>query len=346
MLRVEDLTVRFGGHAALAGMDLDVRDGQVVCVLGPSGSGKTTLLRAIAGLEVPDTGRITWDGRDLAGVPPHRRGFGLMFQDYVLLPHRDVFGNVALGPRLQGLSPGRVRDRVREVLGLVGLEGYEPRAVGNLSGGEQQRVALARALAPAPSLLMLDEPIGALDRTLRERLMVELRSLFTELGITALYVTHDQEEAFAVADHLVVMRAGRVEQEGPPGTVWRWPQSEFVARFLGFHNIVDAEIADRWAITPWGKLPVAGNAPRGAARLVVRPEAFTPVDDGPVEGVVESRTFRGDHFLLRVRPTEGPTFEVAARWDVIPEPGDWVRLAVDPDQQVVLSPISPGVLRE
>jgi thiamine transport system ATP-binding protein len=338
MLRVEDLTVRFGGHTALNGMNLEVRDQQVVCVLGPSGSGKTTLLRAIAGLEIPETGRIAWDGRDLAGVPPHRRGFGLMFQDYVLLPHRDVFGNVALGPRMQGMSASRVRDRVREVLGLVGLEGYEAREVSNLSGGEQQRVALARALAPAPSLLMLDEPIGALDRTLRERLMVELRRLFTELGITALYVTHDQEEAFAVADHLVVMRGGRIEQEGDPGTVWRWPQSEFVARFLGFQNIVDAEIVDTWVITPWGKLPVAGDAPPGAARLVVRPEAFTPADDGPVQGRVESRTFRGDHFLLQIRPTEGPTFDAAARWDAIPELGDWVRLAVDPDQQVVLPP--------
>jgi thiamine transport system ATP-binding protein len=338
MLRVEDLTVRFGGHAALDGMSLQVRDQQVVCVLGPSGSGKTTLLRTIAGLEVSETGRIAWDGRDLAGVPPHRRGFGLMFQDYVLLPHRDVFGNVALGPRLQGMSPSLVRERVREVLGLVGLQGYEERQVGNLSGGEQQRVALARALAPTPSLLMLDEPIGALDRTLRERLMVDLRRIFTELGITALYVTHDQEEAFAVADHLVVMRDGRIEQEGPPGTVWRWPKSEFVARFLGFHNIVDAEILDNWAITPWGKLPVAGDVPPGAARLVVRPEAFTPAQDGPVRGRVESRTFRGDHFLLQVRPTEGPTFDAAARWEAIPEPGDWVRLAVDPQQQVVLPP--------
>ncbi len=189
MLSVEGVVVRYGEVAALAGLDLEVADGEVVALLGPSGSGKSTLLRVVAGLVAPDAGSVTWDGQDLAGVPPHRRGFGLMFQDYALFPHLDVGGNVAFGLRMQGpVRPGRVA----EVLEMVGLPGYEDRAVGTLSGGEAQRVALARALAPEPRMLMLDEPVGSLDRVLRERLVIELRELLVRLRMTALYVTHDQ----------------------------------------------------------------------------------------------------------------------------------------------------------
>ena len=336
MLQVEGLIVRFGEVVALDGTDLRVADDQVVCVLGPSGCGKTTLLRSIAGLESLASGRVRWDGQDLSSVPPHERGFGLMFQDYMLFPHKDVFGNVAFGLRMAEMDRDRIEARVAEVLSMVGLEGYGGRSVAHLSGGEQQRVALARALAPAPKLLMLDEPIGALDRTLRERLMVELRELFTQLRITTLYVTHDQEEAFAVADRVAVMRAGRVEQEGTAEDVWRRPANEFVARFLGFETIVEASIADGAAMTVWGQIPVPGRVPAGRRQLVIRPEAFSPDPQGAVAGEVEARTFRGDHFLLRVRPETGPTFEVATRWDPVPAVGDRVRLRIDPDEVVVL----------
>jgi thiamine transport system ATP-binding protein len=233
VLTVDGAIVRFGEHAALDGVDLSVHDGEIVAVLGPSGSGKSTLLRAIAGLEPLAGGTIAWDGTDLAGTPPHKRRFGLMFQEYALFPHKDVTGNVGFGLRMQGRAGPDVEHRVAEVLRLVDLEGFEHRSVTTLSGGEQQRVALARALAPEPRLLMLDEPLGALDRTLRERLTVDLEQLLHRLGMTSIYVTHDHAEARAIGDQLVVMRAGRVEQIGTPDDVVAHPANEFVAAFVG-----------------------------------------------------------------------------------------------------------------
>jgi len=314
MLRIEDLAVRYGDTVALAGVDLDVTDGEVVSVLGPSGSGKSTLLRAIAGLEPSATGQVSWDGDDLTRVPPHRRELGLMFQDHTLFPHRDVLGNVAFGLRMRGLPRAQTETRARELLALVGLAGYERRRVTELSGGEQQRVALARALAPAPRLLMLDEPLGSLDRALRERLMVELRDLFTRLGLTSLYVTHDHDEAFALADRVVVMHEGRVEQLGTPVDVWKHPATEFVARFLGY-NVTDV---------------------LGGGRIGVRPDGVRVAPDGPVTGVVTARTFRRDHFLLEVKVADGPPLEVAATGARVPAVGDAVRLVVDPEAVVPL----------
>ena len=212
MLRVDSVTVAFDGEKAVDAASLDVADGEIVTVLGPSGSGKTTLLRVIAGLQVPDGGRVLLDGIDLAGVPPHRRGVGLVFQDHALFPHRDVFGNVAFGLRMRGDSPDMIESRTAELLALVGLAGLEGRSVGTLSGGEQQRVALARALAPEPRILLLDEPLGSLDRRLRDRLLDDLELLFDELAVTAVYVTHDQTEAFTLGDRVAVMRDGQVVQ--------------------------------------------------------------------------------------------------------------------------------------
>jgi thiamine transport system ATP-binding protein len=315
MLRVEQLEVRYGGTVALAGVDLVVADGEIVSVLGPSGSGKSTLLRAIAGLEPLVTGRVAWDGDDLTGVPPHRRHLGLMFQDHTLFPHRDVLGNVVFGLRVRNIPAARAEARARELLTLVGLAGYERRRVTELSGGEQQRVALARALAPAPRLLMLDEPLGSLDRALRERLMVELRDLFTRLGLTSLYVTHDHDEAFALADRVAVMHEGRIEQLGTPVEVWERPATEFVARFLGY-NVTDV---------------------LGPGRVAVRPDGLWLAPRGSIAGVVTARTFRRDHFLLEVKVAGGAPLEVAATGDRIPAVGDAVRLAVDPEAVVPVS---------
>ncbi|NEA49227.1 ABC transporter ATP-binding protein, partial [Streptomyces sp. SID10815] len=216
LLSLETATVRFGGRAVLDGVGLAVAEHEIVCVLGPSGSGKSTLLRAVAGLQPLDAGRVLLDGRDQAAVPVHRREIGLMFQDHQLFPQRDVAGNVGFGLRMHGTAKDERVARVAELLDLVGLPGAGGRSVAALSGGEQQRVALARALAPRPRLLMLDEPLGQLDRTLRERLVVELRELFGRLGTTVLAVTHDQGEAFALADRVVVMRDGRIAQSGTP----------------------------------------------------------------------------------------------------------------------------------
>lgn len=274
MLQLDGVTVRFGQRTALDAVELTVGAHETVCVLGPSGSGKSTLLRVVAGLQPTAAGRVLLDGAEQTGVPVHRRGVGLMFQDHQLFPQRDVGGNVAFGLRMRSVPRPERDRRVTELLDLVGLPGAQRRAVAALSGGEQQRVALARALAPQPKLLMLDEPLGQLDRSLRERLVVELRELFGRLGTTVLAVTHDQGEAFALADRVVVMRDGRIAQVGTPLEVWQRPASEFVARFLGFDNVVTATVAGEAADTPWGKIPVPGGSPQGKAGCWCGPRAY------------------------------------------------------------------------
>ena len=344
MLRLTGVTVRFDQNAAIDSVDLDVRDGERLSVLGPSGSGKSTLLRAICGLEPLASGRIEWDGRDLTGVPVHRRGFGLMFQDYVLFPHLDVARNVRFGLQLAGVDREQADARVAEVLALVGLRGFERRLPAQLSGGEQQRVALARALAARPKLLMLDEPLGALDRSLRRSLLDELSDLFTDLGLPIVYVTHDHEEALAIGDRVAVMRDGRIEALLPPRELWQRPPTEFVARFLGFTNILDAQVAGGGATTSLGTFRIADPAgAEGSYRLLIRPDAFQPDDDGPIQGIVRSSTFRGDHTVLRVSvdvASPGETLlDIEADWPRLPGAGDHIRLRVD-SSGVVLLPLT------
>ncbi|MFJ4108924.1 ABC transporter ATP-binding protein [Oerskovia enterophila] len=226
------------GTTAVRGVSLDLAPGEVLALLGPSGCGKSSLLRAVAGLEPVAGGSIAWDGRDLAGVPVHRRGFGLMFQEGQLFPHRDVAGNVAFGLQMAGVKRSAAAGRVTELLDVVGLAGYAQRPVATLSGGERQRVALARALAPEPQLLLLDEPLSALDRGLRDRLAGDLRAALVATGTTALFVTHDHDEAFTVADRVAVMDAGRLLQVAAPEDLWRAPASRRVAEFLGYQAFV------------------------------------------------------------------------------------------------------------
>ncbi|MBJ7003702.1 MULTISPECIES: ABC transporter ATP-binding protein [Streptomyces] len=337
MLSLQGATVRFGGRPVLDTVDLEVAEHEVVCVLGPSGSGKSTLLRAVAGLQPLDAGRVSLAGRDQGGVPAHQRGVGLMFQDHQLFPQRDVGANVAFGLRMHGVAKGERDARVGELLELVGLPGAARRAVAALSGGEQQRVALARALAPRPRLLMLDEPLGQLDRSLRERLVVELRELFGRLGTTVLAVTHDQGEAFALADRVVVMRDGRIAQSGTPLDVWRRPADAFVARFLGFENVVPATVAGAVADSPWGKLPVPQDAPQGARTLLVRPAGVRLVSaDTGLTCTVAARTFKGTHVAVHLQPEDGPRLEAACALRDAPESGDTVGAEFDADEIVVL----------
>jgi thiamine transport system ATP-binding protein len=256
-----------------------------------------------------------------------------MFQDYALFPHRDVAGNVAFGPRMRGLDRAAVRARVQEVLALVGLDGFDRRAVASLSGGEQQRVALARALAPEPRLLMLDEPLGSLDRSLRERLTVELRELFVRLGSTAITVTHDQAEAFTLADRVVVLRHGRTVQSGRPVDVWRAPADGFVARFLGFGNVFDVEVRQGAVDSPWGVLPA--ERADGLATVVVRPDGLRFAGEGPV-GVAGAATFRGDHFLVPVQLSGGWKIEVTERSGRVPDLDTTVAVALDPAAVVIV----------
>ncbi|MET7618734.1 ABC transporter ATP-binding protein [Streptomyces sp. NPDC005408] len=338
LLRLEDVTVRFGARAALDSVDLEVAEHEIVCVVGPSGSGKSTLLRIVAGLQSADAGRVLLSGVDQAGVPVHRRGVGLMFQDHQLFPQRDVGGNVAFGLRMRGVGRAEQARRVNELLKLVGLPAAQRRAVASLSGGEQQRVALARALAPEPRLLMLDEPLGQLDRGLRERLVVELRELFGRLGTTVLAVTHDQGEAFALADRVVVMGDGRIAQAGTPLEVWQRPASEFVARFLGFDNVVAATVSGTAADTVWGKIPVPDGSTQGECKVLVRP-AGVRLDDASA-GLpcrVEGRTFRGNHVAVRLRPADAPPLEAECSLRDAPEEGAEVGVVFEAEDVVVLS---------
>jgi thiamine transport system ATP-binding protein len=328
-VEVAAATVRFGERIALDGLDLAVAPGEVVSVLGPSGSGKSTLLRAIAGLQPLDAGAVRIDAVDQAPVAVHRRGVGLMFQDQALFPHRDVAGNVAFGLRMQGQSARAAAPRVAELLELVGLPGAEHRPVAELSGGEQQRVALARALAPAPSVLLLDEPLGALDRTLRDRLVGELRELFTELSLTVIAVTHDQAEAFALADRIAVMDAGRVLQAGPPAVVWGAPASRRVAELLGLTNLVDGVVARGIAATPWGPLPVPG-AVDGPVVVLVQPSGVAVDPHGSLDVTVRSATFQGGRTILELDPVGGPSLRAEVPSADAPAAGTPVRVTIDP----------------
>ncbi len=269
MLEVWQVSKAFGGTLALHEVSFSVARGEILCLLGPSGCGKTTLLRIIAGLEQADSGQVLLDGANLSGVPVHQRDLGLMFQEYALFPHKDVYGNVAFGLRMARLSRSEIEQRVNDALELVGLSGFAQRKVHELSGGEQQRVALARSLAPRPRLLMLDEPLGSLDRALRERLMNELRQILNSVGLTALYVTHDQSEAFALGDRVAIMQKGCIEQIGPPEEVFRQPASPFVALFLGMSNLVPGRIIDSETgrvQTPLGEFTATQSARSDYAR--------------------------------------------------------------------------------
>jgi len=335
MLTIDNAVVRFGATTAVDGVDIAVGAGETVAILGPSGCGKSTLLRAIAGLQPLDAGRVCWRGEDLAPVPSHQRRFGLMFQEYALFPHRDVAGNVGFGLRMARVARGERRRRVSEVLELVGLAGLADRRVAGLSGGEQQRVALARALAVEPRLLMLDEPLGALDRPWRERLLREIRSLLDRTQLPAIYVTHDHEEAFALADRLAVMRAGRIVQSGPPSDVWRRPADLWTAEFLGFGPAVDAEVDATGLRTPWGTLPV--NAPvAGTARVrvVLRPDAARLDPTGPVQGQVVRRAFAGDRVELTVLANRVP-LRLRVPYRDAPGVGDAIRLSIESDGVLV-----------
>jgi thiamine transport system ATP-binding protein len=335
MLELRGITVRFGSLTALEAVDLEVADGEVVAVLGPSGSGKSTLLRVVAGLQEPDAGTLCWNGTDLAGVPAHRRRFGMVFQDFALFPHLDVAGNVGFGLKMQGLAPAERAPLVTAALERVELGGLGGRPVSTLSGGQAQRVALARALAASPRMLLLDEPLGSLDRALRDRLIGELGRILAAPDLTAVYVTHDAAEAFAVADRVAVVVDGALEQVDTPQGLWRDPATEPVARLLGFRTILDAVVGGGVADTAAGILPVPAGTADGPARLVVRAGAVRPDPSGTIEAIVETVTFRGTDSLAVVS-AGGVHLEAALPEP--PSPGDHLRLAVDPGGVTVLRP--------
>jgi ABC-type Fe3+/spermidine/putrescine transport system ATPase subunit len=326
MLEVDNVFKDYGGKPLLKGVSFSVSAGETVCLLGPSGSGKSTLLRIIAGLEAADSGQVRWDSLDLSVLPVHRRNFGLMFQDYALFPHRSVAENTAFGLRMQNLPRAEIDGRVRAALEQVGMAEFVRRRVTDLSGGEQQRVALARALAPRPRLLMLDEPLGALDRRLREQLLDELHHLLHTTHIPAIYVTHDQEEAFTLADRLVVLHEGRVAQAGSPAEVYGSPASAWVAGFFGLTNqaagrvraveplVVETALGVFLARTAGPGLPNLGTG--DGVQVLFRPEGarILPAEDAQADlrGVVEESSFRGGSFRIDVRLETGLIFAFPA----------------------------------
>jgi len=343
ILTVKDISKAYGATQALDGVSFEVMEGEIVTLLGPSGCGKSTLLMVIAGLETADRGDVLWNGFSLHDTPPHRREFGLMFQDFALFPHMNVYANVAFGLKMAHLDPEQIDLRVNQVLELVGLNDFTNRDVNTLSGGEQQRVALARALAPHPCLLMLDEPLGSLDRNLRERLVKELHDILKDMHQTAIYVTHDQEEAFAIADRVFLLNSGRLEQAGTPVEIYMHPASLFVARFLEMTNIFPGEIrtldGKRQIITNLGTFPV-DSLQDGNVSILIRPDQVRLDDSGPhiLQGIITEVGFRGSLQKVAVVVNRLTlTFELPSLVS-LPEIGSEVNISLDPKTAIQIYP--------
>jgi spermidine/putrescine transport system ATP-binding protein len=358
-IQLEELTKAFGEHVAVAGIDVDMPAGEFFTLLGPSGCGKTTTLRMIAGFERPTSGRIMLDGSDVARVPPHRRNVNTVFQSYALFPHLDVSKNVAFGLKYKKVDKSERAKRVAEALELVNLTEFAHRKADQLSGGQQQRVALARALVLQPRVLLLDEPLGALDAKLRKNLQVELKALQSELGITFVFVTHDQEEALTMSDRIAVMNKGLVEQAASPRSIYEEPTTVFVAEFLGVSNLLEAEavgrdgascavrIGDRVFRCGQGELDT-----RGAVKVMIRPEriAIEPhaeAGDEQLPGIVERSVFLGGSHEVHVRVLGGELMKAMVPNDGSPppvslDPGAAVSLRLPPAALRVLRPSEAG----
>ena len=357
-VRLVRVTKRFGNVLAVDGISVDIDRGEFFSLLGPSGCGKTTTLRMIGGFEQPDDGRIELGGTDVAALPPHRRDVNTVFQSYALFPHLGVFDNVAYGLRRKRVPKDEIGGRVSRILRLVDLPGFEGRRVSQLSGGQQQRVALARALVNEPHVLLLDEPLGALDLKLRKQMQLFLKSLQHEIGITFIYVTHDQEEAMTMSDRIAVMRDGHVEQVGPPEMVYERPATEFVAGFLGASNLLDGTVGPAEGehhtveLTSGEKVRVpsaAMDGAQGSIRLGVRPEKIRigspgggPDRDNAIEGKIRDATFVGVSNVYTVETKDGHIVTVYAQnlgtsGDRPPGPGEAVTLAWHPEHTFIVS---------
>ena len=327
VVHFDNVTKRYGSAVAVDALDLRIEAGKFVTLLGPSGCGKSTTLRLLGGFETPDSGRVMLAGRDVTHLPPNRRDVNIVFQDYALFPHMNVARNIAFGPELQGKSQREIEVLVAELLHLVQLEDYADRMPAQLSGGQRQRIALMRALAPDPRMLLLDEPLSALDAKLRQQMQIELKSIQERTGKTFLFVTHDQEEALTMSDVIVVMNEGRIEQIGDPKTLYNDPASRFVANFIGDTNLIDCTVVavDDAVTLDWGGAPVRaarGLRPRPGERVTVavRPEALrlSPVEaPGLIPGRIRHRIFKGTHTSLEIDLGGGRTLAALVHSDAI-----------------------------
>ncbi|EDP20127.1 polyamine ABC transporter, ATP-binding protein [Faecalibacterium prausnitzii M21/2] len=305
VVSLRDIVVEFDGQRILDGLNLDIHDKEFVTLLGSSGCGKTTTLRLIAGFLEPNAGKVLLKGKDITGVPPYKRPVNTVFQKYALFPHLNVFENVAFGLRLKKLDEDTIRRKVRDMLEVVGLKGFERRSISQMSGGQQQRVAIARSLVNEPEILLLDEPLGALDLKLRKEMQLELKRLQREMNITFIYVTHDQEEALTMSDTVVVMNGGKVQQIGTPEDIYNEPKNAFVADFIGDSNIVDGVMHKDFLVSFSGvDFPCVdrGFAREQSVQVVVRPEDIEVVSpvEGQLVGVVNDVIFKGVHFEMHV----------------------------------------------
>lgn len=307
-LLLEGLGKTYGGVVAVEGLDLGVGRGEFVSLLGPSGCGKTTTLQMIAGFVGVDRGRMLLDGADLAGVSPSKRGLGIVFQSYALFPHMTVAQNISFGLEMRGVGRAEREGRTREAMALVGLAGFDDRYPRRMSGGQQQRVALARALVVKPALLLLDEPLSNLDAKLREEMQGELRQIQRSIGTTTVLVTHDQHEAMALSDRIVLMNRGRVEQIGPPDAVYDSPASAFVAHFLGKTNVLTGVADGAGSVAVDGFSVALAGARAGPAMIAVRPERLTigPAGSAGFQARIRTRVFQGSHWLLSADSAAGP----------------------------------------
>jgi putative spermidine/putrescine transport system ATP-binding protein len=329
------------GTRALEPATLDISRGETLVLLGPSGCGKTTMLRIIAGLEVPDTGgKVLFDGKDMTAVPIERRNVGMVFQSYALFPNMTVSDNIGYGLKIRGISAKERAARVAELVALTNISGLENRRIDQLSGGQRQRVALARAVAIRPGILLLDEPLTALDAALRDRLRGELNRLLRALGITTIYVTHDQSEAMELGDRVVVMQKGMIAQIGTPREIYFTPQSRFVAEFIGAANIVEAAVENGHLVLPGGRQPIGGEANMPAAVAMIRPETIRVVEAGSAAllGTIDSVSFIGDRQRLVVSGASNRLLTVDAPNTVQVRPGERIGLSISPDAVRLLPP--------
>ncbi|MBD9068812.1 spermidine/putrescine ABC transporter ATP-binding protein [Agathobaculum sp.] len=314
LIKLQDLKKEYDGTPVLRGISLDIKSREFVTLLGPSGCGKTTTLRIIGGFEQPDSGDVFFEGKRLNDVPPYRREINTVFQRYALFPHLNVAENIAFGLHIKKMNAAEIKRKTREMLSLVGLSGFETRDVTSLSGGQQQRVAIARALVCEPRVLLLDEPLGALDLKLRKDMQIELKRIQQRTGITFIYVTHDQEEALTMSDRIVVMNHGVIQQVGSPTDIYNEPENAFVADFIGESNIIDGVMLEDRKVEFCGRefeCVDSGFGTNTPVDVVIRPEDLRLVyaGDGLLQGVVESIVFKGVHYEMMVR-TEHFTFTV------------------------------------
>lgn len=333
IIDLKNISVSFGGEQILNNVSLYIRNKEFITLLGPSGCGKTTTLRIIAGFLEPDSGEVIFENKKINGVPPHKRQVNTIFQRYALFPHLNVYDNVAFGLRVKKTSEKQIKEKVEEMLALVNLRGFNKRHVDSLSGGQQQRVAIARALANEPRVLLLDEPLGALDLKLRKDMQVELKNIQQRLGITFIYVTHDQEEALSMSDTIVVMDEGVIQQIGTPLDVYNEPKNAFVADFIGESNILDGFMRDDLVAEFSGrrfKCLDKGFAKDEPVDVVVRPEDVdvVPVTAGILRGTVTSVTFKGVHFEIIV---DVKGFKWMIQTTDYQAVGDEIGLSIDPD---------------